>query len=317
MNLGAKPSELVSEFETRKYDQEHLKLQHKPFVLDPHEPENSKRKNEVQKLEPSVGRRHFILRDTGLEDAVRPLLTYLMPLISCYFESVSTGCLEKFRFDEARNGLLPRFHPRDEREIIDEKPHPAPFISEIQLVAVDALAGNQYWHKDHTEPGLTIIIPLTLIPERMGATVFLPYTHRWKGFMKSMRGQCSGGFGERRKRIMEREGAGLVSGRTTAGNSNSGVPSTDISKDSKSLTPTTRYTPAGELRFFLKPTDVLIHDSRILKNADPNPMYSRATVALWIRVDCEIPPGQGIAMSQMYNLLGKVVGGIDRVQRWL
>ena len=117
-------------------------------------------------LEPSAGRRHFLLRGTDFaEQVVVPLLAPIMPLCYRYF------C--ENRPDASPGSLL---------NDGDNKLRPARlYLSECQLLVSDPGAVNQMWHCDNLNPGLTVILPLTEVDDELGPTHLLPGTHLFPG----------------------------------------------------------------------------------------------------------------------------------------
>lgn len=119
-------------------------------------------------LEPTLGRRHFLLRGTGLaEEGLGPLLAPLMPLIYRYFA--------ENRHDAPPGSML------DSPSATCTAPTPRLFLSECQLLVSDPGAEAQMWHRDNRQPGLTVILPLTDVDAEVGPTDLLPGTHRLVG----------------------------------------------------------------------------------------------------------------------------------------
>jgi len=97
-------------------------------------------------INPSVGRRHFLVRESEVAPELSPLYASITPLVQAY--------LSKHRS------------------------HTKPYLSEMQVVVTDPLAVDQFWHRDNVTPGLTVAIPLTPVPRQIGLTSMLPYSHR-------------------------------------------------------------------------------------------------------------------------------------------
>jgi len=96
---------------------------------------------------PSMGKRHFILRTSEIANQLsHRLLPGVMPLVHAY--------LSKHRCDKK------------------------PYMSELQVMVTDPLAVEEFWHKDNTGPGLTIIVPLTPVPRKVGLVGMLPFSQR-------------------------------------------------------------------------------------------------------------------------------------------
>lgn len=118
--------------------------------------------NAVTCMTPVIGRRHLLLRDTIFEEDIKPLLTYLTPMVNAFFEKQVA-----------------------KQQIPDNS---VPYVSEMQLVTSDPLASELFWHKDNTAVGLTAVIPLTMCPGNLSPMRFLGYSHKsWK-FGSSIRG---------------------------------------------------------------------------------------------------------------------------------
>lgn len=107
--------------------------------------------SELQYVYSSIGRKHFCLRGRLLEETVREVQAGAMPLIWEHLSSVprsssSTG---------------------------------SPYVSEIQLVVTEPGAMEQFWHVDNIAPGLTLVVPLTPVPEDMGPNLFMTGSHQF------------------------------------------------------------------------------------------------------------------------------------------
>ncbi|CAK0892576.1 unnamed protein product, partial [Prorocentrum cordatum] len=117
-------------------------------------------------LEPTSGRRHFLLRGTALAEAeILPLLAPLMPLAYRFLAECRPdalpGCLMTGSASEpAAAAAAPRL-----------------YLSECQLLVSDPGAAPQMWHRDNQRPGLTVILPLTTVDAEVGPTQLLPGTH--------------------------------------------------------------------------------------------------------------------------------------------
>lgn len=118
-------------------------------------------------LEPTSGRRHFLLRGTQLaEQEITPLLASLMPLVYRYFAAERPSAPPGCWLNQAPGAPLRR------REDV-----PHLFLSECQLLVSDPGAVSQIWHRDNRQAGLTIILPVTDVDKQVGPTHFLPGTH--------------------------------------------------------------------------------------------------------------------------------------------
>eukprot|EP00439_Symbiodinium_sp_Y106_P073893 s3505_g14.t1 len=113
---------------------------------------------EDEELEPFMsapGRQHYYLRGRIFEQAVRAAQRAAIPLVwevLCR-QHTAAGFLQTTK----------------------------PYVSEVQLMTSDPCATDQFWHMDNTAPGLTLVVPLTAVPEDMGATLVLPGSHRLFG----------------------------------------------------------------------------------------------------------------------------------------
>lgn len=113
---------------------------------------------EDEDLEPFVstpGRQHFYLRGRIFEEAVASAQAGAMPLVWEH--------------------LCRQQAARQDMEAM------RPYISEVQLMVSDPCAVDQFWHVDNAASGVTLIVPLTPIPEDMGATLLLPGSHQLFG----------------------------------------------------------------------------------------------------------------------------------------
>jgi len=119
-------------------------------------------------LEPTIGRRHFLLRGTALaEEDLGPLLAPLMPLAYRYFAE---------QRPEVPPGSLLVAAPPALAEAADA-PRPRLFLSECQLLVSDPGAVAQMWHRDNRKPGLSVLLPFTDVDAEVGATELLPGSH--------------------------------------------------------------------------------------------------------------------------------------------
>merc|ERR1719203_247581 len=129
------------------------------------------------------------------------------------------------------------------------------YVSEVQILVSDPCAVDQFWHIDNTAPGVTVLLPLTPVPEEIGPTAFLPSSHllfgKGPGSSPGLIGRCMA----------------FASSMLTA----DGVPATSMN--------------AG---------DALIYDSRLLHYGKANRLYDRTRVALVFRCDFMRPPGVGV-----------------------
>ncbi|CAE7260222.1 unnamed protein product, partial [Symbiodinium necroappetens] len=113
---------------------------------------------EDEELEPFMsapGRQHYYLRGRVFEQAVQAAQRAAMPLV-----------WEVLCRQHSAAGFLQTTKP---------------YVSEVQLMTSDPCATDQFWHMDNTAPGLTLVVPLTAVPEDMGATLVLPGSHRLFG----------------------------------------------------------------------------------------------------------------------------------------
>ncbi|CAE7397866.1 unnamed protein product [Symbiodinium natans] len=113
---------------------------------------------EDEELEPYMsapGRQHYYLRGRVFEEAVQAAQRAAMPLV-----------WEVLCRQHAAAG-----YPLTKR----------PYVSEVQLMTSDPCAVDQFWHMDNIAPGLTLVVPLTAVPEDMGATLLLPGSHHCVG----------------------------------------------------------------------------------------------------------------------------------------
>lgn len=118
-------------------------------------------------VEPSSGRRHFLLRGTALaERELVPLLSPLMPLIYRFFAR---------QRPEDFPGLL-LLREGGAASVSAGTPVPRLFVSECQLLVSDPGAVTQIWHRDNRRCGLTVIFPLTDVDDEVGPTQLLPGT---------------------------------------------------------------------------------------------------------------------------------------------
>jgi len=107
--------------------------------------------SQLQELDPELepvvsapGRINFIIRGRPLEDAVRHLQAGALPLVWEHLARTAPG--------------------------------QRPYVSEVQIVVAEACAADQFWHVDNACGGLSLFVPLTSVPEDLGATLFLPGT---------------------------------------------------------------------------------------------------------------------------------------------
>mmetsp|Transcript_90621 Transcript_90621/g.189513 ORF Transcript_90621/g.189513 Transcript_90621/m.189513 type:complete len:495 (+) Transcript_90621:57-1541(+) len=117
--------------------------------------------------EPSIGRRHLLIRGTELsEEFVQPLLAPLMPLLYRYFNELRPqgfpACLNRFDEPGSSSASCP----------------PRPFVAVSQILITNPGSVHQIWHRDNRHPGLTILLPLTDIDDEVGPTQLIPGTHR-------------------------------------------------------------------------------------------------------------------------------------------
>eukprot|EP00929_Paragymnodinium_shiwhaense_P063976 TRINITY_DN32012_c0_g1_i1.p1 TRINITY_DN32012_c0_g1~~TRINITY_DN32012_c0_g1_i1.p1 ORF type:complete len:406 (+),score=36.18 TRINITY_DN32012_c0_g1_i1:108-1220(+) len=116
-------------------------------------------------LEPSSGRRHFLLRGTQLaQDDLVPLMTPLMPLVYEYFARHRPDSLPGRVVDSQADVSAPGL-----------------FLSECQLAVTDPGSVPQIWHRDNRQPGLAFAIPLTEVDDEVGPTHWLPGSHHFVG----------------------------------------------------------------------------------------------------------------------------------------
>lgn len=117
-------------------------------------------------LEPSSGRRHFLLRGTDFaEQVVVPLLAPIMPLCYRYFSENRPDASPGSFLNDGNGHSCSRL-----------------YLSECQLLVSDPGAVNQMWHCDNLKPGLTVILPLTEVDDELGPTNLLPGSHLFAGF---------------------------------------------------------------------------------------------------------------------------------------
>lgn len=126
---------------------------------------------EDEQLEPRMstpGRRHYYIRGRPLEEAVKIAQAGAMPLVC-----------ELLDRQRQAAGL-----PEDCK----------PYVSEVQLMISDPCAIDQFWHVDNAAPGVTLVVPLTAIPEDMGVTFLLAGSHHLfeEGSRMSCLGACIG-----------------------------------------------------------------------------------------------------------------------------
>lgn len=197
-------------------------------------------------LEPvmsTAGRRHLYLRNRPGEMDVRDLQAGLMPLVWEYAT-------------KAREAAgLPA-----ERKL---------YVSEVQLLVSDPCAIDQFWHVDNTQPGVTVLLPLTPVPADIGPTVFLPGSHRLMGDVPDgSRGLLSrlSGFGSA---LLNSDGVEVAS--MSAG-------------------------------------DAIIYDARLVHYGAANRLYDRTRVALVFRYDFERPPGMAFIGTQLISWTGNICG---------
>jgi len=123
---------------------------------------------EDEDLEPHAstpGRQHFYLRGRIFEEAVAHAQAGAMPLV-----------WEHLCHQQAARPDMGSMRP---------------YISEVQLMVADPCAVDQFWHVDNAASGLTLMVPLTPIPEDMGATLLLPGSH-WLFGQESLRRRARG-----------------------------------------------------------------------------------------------------------------------------
>mmetsp|Transcript_112984 Transcript_112984/g.319587 ORF Transcript_112984/g.319587 Transcript_112984/m.319587 type:complete len:494 (-) Transcript_112984:32-1513(-) len=119
-------------------------------------------------LQPTVGRRHFLIRGTRIaEEDVAPLLSSLMPVVYRYFSEWRPDAPPgSVLVAPSKGQLRPKIRP------------PRMFLSECQLLVSDPGAVAQMWHRDNRRPGLTVLLPLTDVDDEVGPTHLLPGSHR-------------------------------------------------------------------------------------------------------------------------------------------
>lgn len=105
---------------------------------------------ELQWVTSSVGRKHFLLRGRLLEEVVRDVQAGALPVIWEHLASASASVSSSKR---------------------------CPYVSEIQMVVTDPGALAQPWHIDNAFKGLTLVVPLTPMPEDMGPISFMTGSH--------------------------------------------------------------------------------------------------------------------------------------------
>eukprot|EP00927_Polykrikos_kofoidii_P035687 TRINITY_DN30233_c0_g1_i1.p1 TRINITY_DN30233_c0_g1~~TRINITY_DN30233_c0_g1_i1.p1 ORF type:complete len:454 (-),score=66.07 TRINITY_DN30233_c0_g1_i1:198-1559(-) len=120
-------------------------------------------------LEPSSGRRHFLIRGTELaEEEIVPLLAPLMPCVHRYFAEHRPDAFPGALLDIAVGG----------QHAHETLPRARQFLSECQVLISDPGAVNQIWHRDNRRSGLTFVIPLTDVDMEVGPTHLIPGSHR-------------------------------------------------------------------------------------------------------------------------------------------
>lgn len=92
---------------------------------------------------------------------------------------------------EAQKGALPLVWEHLSRQRAAAGRQDWPYVSEVQLMVSEPCATDQsgllskgprvsrvrFWHVDNASSGLTLVVPLTAVPEDMGATLLLPGSH--------------------------------------------------------------------------------------------------------------------------------------------
>lgn len=122
---------------------------------------------ECSVLEPTPGRRHFLLRGTTIEPMVNDVSRGVLPLVQSYMS-------------KAREGTEMRGHKGGEQI----------FVSEVQLIVQEPLASEQFWHVNNTSKGVTVVVPLTKIPSGQGPEQIFPGSQKLmgEGVLSSLRG---------------------------------------------------------------------------------------------------------------------------------
>eukprot|EP00927_Polykrikos_kofoidii_P087094 TRINITY_DN9953_c0_g3_i1.p1 TRINITY_DN9953_c0_g3~~TRINITY_DN9953_c0_g3_i1.p1 ORF type:complete len:504 (-),score=98.24 TRINITY_DN9953_c0_g3_i1:245-1756(-) len=135
---------------------------------------------ELEPVTSSPGRRHYHLRGSKLEEAVRHLQAGAMPLVWEHLMRTASAV------GVASGGSLP-------------------YLSEVQLIVSEPCAADQFWHIDNKAGGITVFVPLTAVPEDMGPTHFLPGSHH---FFEPQRSQLSR-FGACAESLLSSEGVAI------------------------------------------------------------------------------------------------------------
>lgn len=107
---------------------------------------------DLQYVMSSIGRKHFCLRGRLLEEVVCDVQAGALPLIWEHLTSASPASTSSKR---------------------------SAYVSEIQLVVTESGAVDRFWHIDNANPGLTLVVPLTPLPEDMGPNLFMPGSHHF------------------------------------------------------------------------------------------------------------------------------------------
>lgn len=105
---------------------------------------------ELQYVTSSVGRKHYLLRGRLLEEVVSKVQAGALPVIWEHLASASASASSSKR---------------------------CPYISEIQMVVTEPGALGQFWHTDNAFKGITLVVPITPMPEEMGPISFFPGSH--------------------------------------------------------------------------------------------------------------------------------------------
>eukprot|EP00392_Amoebophrya_sp_AT5.2_P003804 g3809.t1 len=229
-----------------------------------------------------IGRTYYFMKNTHFERAVQPLLTCLTPLVNTYFETTAGG-----RAPYVSGITLGVSNSRclDEAWHRDSKTPCTLVLYETWCSAATPLPSrclDEAWYRDSKTAGVTFVVPLTNIPENLGSLNVMGYSHL------------------KRKKFCEAVKSGAI-----------GAPlkvSDILVYDQRCLLdPHGRFATkllCRELRCKQVAARLHLVLRSNLKRANPNPAYTRTTIALFVSYNVERPPGFGPPTMYFNSFVG-------------
>ena len=114
--------------------------------------------------QPTLGRRHHLLRDTSLKSTVEQLQKGVLPIVQRYMHKLRKDSIIHSGDAVDKDGKQVRL-----------------YLSEAQLIVTDPLATTQFWHANNTRSGITVMVPLVDIGVDLGTDSFFPGSHKAVG----------------------------------------------------------------------------------------------------------------------------------------